>query len=86
VNCPVDVCARRDPKGLYSRAAKGEIDSLIGFNTPYLSPEDPDIVVDTATLTLDQGVDLLEASILTRIGTLTRTNGNRTPTYGPGLY
>ena len=75
VSCPIDICARRDPKGLYQRATKGEIESLIGFNTPYLPPEDPDIVVDTAVLTLDQSVGLLEQSLLTRIGPLAGTDG-----------
>jgi adenylylsulfate kinase-like enzyme len=64
VSCSVDVCAQRDPKGLYRRAAKGEIDSLIGFNSPYLPPEDPDIVVDTAVLTIEQSIEILERSIL----------------------
>ena len=85
VNCPVAVCALRDPKGLYRRAANGEIDSLIGFNTPYLPPEYPDIVVDTAALTVDQGVELLEASLLARIGPLVGDDGNRKPTYAGSL-
>lgn len=64
VNCSIEVCAQRDPKGLYGRAAKGEIDTLIGFNTPYLPPKDPDIVVDTAELTIEQSIERLEASVL----------------------
>jgi len=79
VSCPVDLCAQRDPKGLYQRAARGAIDSLIGFNSPYLPPEDPDIVVDTAALTVEQGVELLEASILNRLGLLAATHGNPKP-------
>jgi adenylylsulfate kinase len=78
VNCPVEVCARRDPKGLYKKAARGEIDSLIGFNTPYLAPENPDIVVDTDSWTLGQGVDFLEASVLPRVtGGECRSSGGR---------
>ena len=49
VKCPIKVCAERDPKGLYAKAKYGEINTLIGFNTPYLPPESPDIVLDTAS-------------------------------------
>ncbi len=57
VKCPIDVCAGRDPKGLYARAGRGEIDTLIGLNSEYLAPDDPDLVVDTDALSRDQAVD-----------------------------
>lgn len=47
VNCSIDECARRDPKGLYASAQRGEIDTLIGWSSPYEEPSDPDIVFDT---------------------------------------
>ena len=47
VECPIDVCAARDPKGLYARAKAGEIETLIGWNTPYDPPENPDLVLKT---------------------------------------
>jgi len=56
---------------------KGEIESLIGFNTPYITPENPDVVIDTATLTLDQGAKILEKYILSRITPISRSDGNR---------
>jgi len=45
--CSIDECARRDPKGLYAQAKKGEISTLIGWNQPYEPPENPDIILDT---------------------------------------
>lgn len=47
VNCSIEECARRDPKGLYALAKKGEVDTLIGWNSPYEPPSDPSIVLDT---------------------------------------
>ncbi len=47
VHCPIDVCAKRDPKGLYAQAKAGEIETLIGWNTPYAPPENPDMVLAT---------------------------------------
>lgn len=54
VSCSVDACARRDPKGLYGRAKRGEIDTLIGFNSEYRPPESPDIVLDTEAYSVDE--------------------------------
>ena len=54
VKCGVDTCMKRDPKGLYKLAEKGEIDTLIGFNGEYNPPEQPDIIVDTGKYSLDE--------------------------------
>ena len=42
VDCPVNVCASRDTKGLYKKAALSEIKNLTGYNAPYESPQEPD--------------------------------------------
>ena len=47
VKCSINECIRRDPKGLYRKAEKGEIDTLIGFNQEYCAPEKPNIVLET---------------------------------------
>ena len=47
VDCPPAVCQERDPKGLWQRAHKREIDALPGFGSPYEPPESPDVRVDT---------------------------------------
>ena len=47
IKCGIEECIRRDPKGLYSKAQKGEIDTLIGYNEDYCVPRSVDIVLDT---------------------------------------
>jgi len=47
VDCSIEECARRDPKGLYARAREGKIDTLIGWNTPYIPPENPALILNT---------------------------------------
>ena len=47
VDCPVEECAKRDTKGLYERAFKGEIKGFTGVDDPYEAPEKPEIMVRT---------------------------------------
>jgi adenylyl-sulfate kinase len=49
VNTPLEECISRDPKGLYKKAQKGEINNLIGVSTsnPYEEPEKPEIIINT---------------------------------------
>ncbi|MEI2297443.1 adenylyl-sulfate kinase [Ensifer sp. MJa1] len=54
VACSIQGCAERDPKGLYGKAMRGEIDTLIGYNSAYLPPDNPDFVLDTEKYSLDQ--------------------------------
>lgn len=50
---PVELCAQRDPKGLYRRALRGEIEGFTGVNAPYEEPLSPEITVDTARWSID---------------------------------
>ncbi|MBD9373697.1 adenylyl-sulfate kinase [Rhizobium sp. ARZ01] len=54
VACSIQGCAERDPKGLYAKAMRGEIDTLIGYNSAYQPPESPDLVLDTESRSLDE--------------------------------
>ena len=47
VDCPVEVCEQRDPKGLYEKARSGEIENFTGISAPYEAPEDPEIHIRT---------------------------------------
>lgn len=47
VSADLDTCEKRDPKGLYKRARKGEIAEFTGISSPYEPPEQADLVVDT---------------------------------------
>ncbi len=59
VKASVDVCAERDPKGLYKRAFAGEIANFTGVSAPYEIPEQPDIVLDTTACTADECAECL---------------------------
>jgi adenylylsulfate kinase len=54
VRASVEVCARRDVKGLYRRAFAGELPRFTGVSDPYEEPRDPEIVLDTETQTPEQ--------------------------------
>jgi len=56
-NSPLEICESRDVKGLYQRARRGEITEFTGISSPYEAPDHPEIMVDTANLTLEQSVD-----------------------------
>ena len=45
VDTPLDECERRDPKGLYAKARRGEVTGFTGIDSPYEAPENPDIVL-----------------------------------------
>ncbi|MAM10178.1 MAG: adenylyl-sulfate kinase [Rhizobiaceae bacterium] len=47
VDTPLEVCAERDPKGLYKKAQAGEIDNFTGITSPYETPENPEVHLHT---------------------------------------
>lgn len=53
------VCERRDPKGLYARARRGEIPEFTGITAPYEAPEKPELAIDTARLSIESSVRML---------------------------
>jgi len=62
VDCPVEVCKERDPKGLYARAEAGDIPHFTGLSSPYEAPENPEITVHTDTTSVDACVNhIIEA-------------------------
>ncbi|MAF94838.1 MAG: adenylyl-sulfate kinase [Rhodospirillaceae bacterium] len=60
VQCAIETCAERDPKGLYAQAERAEIETLIGVNGEYTAPENPDIVLDTEAESVSALVDKLQ--------------------------
>jgi adenylylsulfate kinase-like enzyme len=46
VNCPLEICIARDPKGIYRKAREGDAESVPGLQSTYEPPENPDLVVD----------------------------------------
>ena len=57
VDCPIEVCEQRDPKGLYRKARSGEIRNFTGVDSPYEPPEHPEIVLKTAERSVDEIAD-----------------------------
>lgn len=56
VKASLEVCERRDPKGLYKKVRKGEIKNFTGIDSPYEEPKNPHIILDTTTLSVEQCV------------------------------
>jgi len=54
VDAPLEVCAARDPKGLYERQKAGEIDGLTGVDAPYEQPGTPDLRLETASASVEE--------------------------------
>jgi adenylyl-sulfate kinase len=63
VKCSVGECARRDVKGLYEKAFRGEITGFTGVDDPYQPPLDPEVVVDTERLRPDECLAVLVARL-----------------------
>ena len=63
VSCPVEECARRDVKGLYQAAMRGEITGFTGVDDPYEPPEDPELVLETDRLSPQECVEILVAKL-----------------------
>ncbi len=66
VDASVEACARRDPKGLYAKAMRGEVRNFTGIDSPYERPERPDLHLDTENLSPEECVELVMRSLLTR--------------------
>ncbi len=63
VKCPMDELVRRDVKGLYAKALRGEIDNFTGVSDPYEEPRSPDVVVETDRQSPAESVALILAAL-----------------------
>lgn len=68
VNTPIEECERRDVKGLYAKARKGEIKDFTGVSAPFEAPEHPALSLDTSVLCLEESVNKLLELILPKVG------------------
>lgn len=59
--CSLDACEERDPKGLYKKARAGEIKQFTGIDAPYEAPENPEIIVETDKLSLEESAEKVAA-------------------------
>ncbi len=61
--CPVEVCMHRDIKGMYVKALAGEIKDFTGVDDPYEEPENPELIVDTDKVTIEESVQKVLAKL-----------------------
>ena len=57
VSTPLEECERRDVKGLYARARRGEVKNFTGISAPFEAPEHPALSLDTSKLSLEESVN-----------------------------
>ena len=59
VNTPLSECEKRDVKGLYAKARRGELKKLTGIDSPYEAPENPEVNLQTAGVSPEESVKVL---------------------------
>ena len=67
VSTPLAECEKRDVKGLYAKARKGEIKDFTGVSAPFEAPINPSLVLDTSVLSLQESVNKLLELILPKV-------------------
>jgi adenylylsulfate kinase len=59
LSASIDICIKRDPKGLYKKALTGEIKDFTGISAPYHPPLSPEINIDTGVLNVEQSLQVI---------------------------
>ena len=67
ISTPLAECERRDVKGLYARARRGEVKDFTGISAPFEVPEHPDLSLDTSRMTLEEEVTAVVELISKRL-------------------
>ena len=65
-NCPLEICEKRDVKGMYKKARAGEIKNYTGISAPYEPPKEPDIEVLTGYQSLEECVEIITRELFRR--------------------
>lgn len=63
ISTPIEECERRDVKGLYARARKGEVKNFTGISAPFEAPQHPALSLDTSRLSVEECVNSLLQSL-----------------------
>jgi len=63
VKCPLEECKRRDPKGLYKKGEEGKINDIAGWHQPYEEPPNPEVLLDTTKLSIQESADTVIAKL-----------------------
>jgi adenylyl-sulfate kinase len=64
VDTPLEVCQQRDPKGLYARAARGEVNDIAGMHQPYEAPANPELHIKTTEGSVEECGDIIMARLV----------------------
>ncbi|UII27941.1 adenylyl-sulfate kinase [Fulvivirga maritima] len=67
INCPIEECEKRDVKGLYAKARRGEIKNFTGIDSPFEEPQNASITIYTAEHSVEDNLDQLLEYILPKI-------------------
>jgi adenylylsulfate kinase len=67
VQTSIEECERRDVKGLYSKARKGELKNFTVIDSPYENPINPDLIIDTEKTSIEDAVKVLSTLVLSKI-------------------
>lgn len=67
ISTPIEECERRDVKGLYARARRGEVKNFTGISAPFEKPDHADVSIDTSIIPLEESVTQLTDLIIDRI-------------------
>ena len=57
VKCPLEICKKRDVKGMYKKALTGEIKNFTGVDDPYEEPDNPELIINSDKETIDESVE-----------------------------
>jgi len=67
VDCPLEVCERRDVKGLYKKARAGQLPNFTGIGSPYERPSNPEITIATDKISVEQSLEMLMKNVLPKL-------------------
>jgi adenylylsulfate kinase len=66
VECPIEICEQRDPKGLYQKARQGEIPEFTGISSPYEPPQKPELILNTEKFKLEENVEQVIQTLISK--------------------
>lgn len=66
VECPIEICEQRDPKGLYQKARQGEIPEFTGISSPYEPPQKPELILNTEKFKLEENVERVVQTLISK--------------------
>ncbi|WP_223596679.1 adenylyl-sulfate kinase [Neobacillus bataviensis] len=67
IKCPIEECEKRDPKGLYKKVRDGKIAHFTGVDQPYEEPQNPEIILDTTELSIEECVKTISSYLFDKI-------------------